>query len=60
MKKGGCHCAGGGAVYGLGLIGAAVYFLQHASNLQEILVGILKSLIWPALLIYKLLGYLKI
>jgi len=51
--------AGGGAVYGLGLIGAAVYFLQHATNLQEGLIAILKALVWPAFLIYKILEYLK-
>ncbi len=56
MKKGGGHCAGGGAVYGLGLIGAAVYFLQQATNFQEGLIGILKALVWPALLVYKLLS----
>jgi hypothetical protein len=48
--------AGGGAVYFLGLIGAAVYHVQHTSGLQDTVVGILKALVWPAFLVYKLLG----
>lgn len=48
--------AGGGAVYGIGLIGALVYFLQHASNFTEGVFGVLKAIVWPALLVYKFLG----
>jgi hypothetical protein len=46
---------GGGAVYGLGLIGALVYFLQQAGTFWEVVIGILKALVWPAFLIYGLL-----
>lgn len=52
--------AGGGAVYGLGLIGALVYFLQHANSFSEGLIGILKALVWPAVLLYKVLELLKL
>jgi len=52
--------AGGGAVYGLGLIGALVYFLQHATSFWEVVVGILKALVWPAVLLYKVLELLKL
>ncbi len=45
-----------GAVYGLGLIGAAVYYIQHAATLGEGVIGFLKALVWPAMLVYKLLG----
>ncbi len=51
--------AGSGAVYGLGLIGAAVYFVQHATTLWEGVLGILKAIVWPALLTFKLLEFLK-
>lgn len=51
---------GGGAVYGLGLIGALVYFLQQATSFSEVIIGILKSIIWPALVAYGLLNFLKI
>jgi hypothetical protein len=43
---------GGDAVYGLGLIGALVWTWQQADGLGEHLVGILKSFVWPAFLVY--------
>lgn len=43
---------GGGAVYGLGLIGSLVYFWQQTSGLWDHVVGILKALVWPAFLVY--------
>ncbi len=48
-----------GAVYGLGFVGAAVYFTQHATNFGSVLIGLLKALVWPALLIYKVLELLR-
>lgn len=54
------HGAGGGAVYGLGLIGALVYFLQHATTLGDGIFGILKAIVWPALLVYQALKGLGI
>lgn len=45
----------GGAVYGLGLIGALIYFMQRAENFWEVLVGIVQALVWPAYVVYKLL-----
>ena len=56
----GKHSHGGEAVYGFGLIGVLVYYLQHAKTLTEVLVAIVKSIIWPALLTWKLFGFLKI
>jgi hypothetical protein len=50
---------GGEAVYGLGLIGAALYYIQHAANFGEVIVGIVKSIVWPAMFIYRLYGLLK-
>jgi len=52
-------CAPSSAVYGLGFVGALVYYLQHAANFQEGLMGLFKALLWPALLIYKLVETLK-
>lgn len=45
-----------GAVYGLGLIGAAVYYIQQADGIGSGIVGLLKALVWPAFLVYKLLS----
>ncbi len=47
--------ASGGAVYGLGLIGAAVYFLPHATSFWLVVLAILKALVWPAILVFEAL-----
>jgi len=47
------------AAYGLGFIGASVYYIQHAFNFGAGVIGILKALVWPAFLIYRLLDFLK-
>jgi hypothetical protein len=53
-------CAGGGAVYGLGLIGAAIYFIQHAPTFWLGVLGLLKALVWPAFFVYNALAYFGI
>lgn len=58
-KRGKGGGVGGGAVYGLGLIGAAIYFIQHANSFGAGVLGILKALVWPALFVYKALELLK-
>jgi len=40
------------AVYGLGFIGAAVYFISHAATFWIGVLGFLKALVWPAFLVY--------
>ena len=44
---------GGDVVFGLGLIGALVYFWQQADGFWEHVLGILKALVWPAFLVYE-------
>ena len=63
MENGDCkdwkwhkRTGGGDAVYGLGFIGAAIYFIQHATGFWMGVLGLLKAIVWPAVLIYKLLG----
>ena len=53
------HGGGSNAIYGLGVVGALFYFLQHSHNLGEVLLGIGKAFFWPALLMFRLLSYLK-
>lgn len=55
MKK---TCSSG-AVYGLGLIGALVYFIQHATSFWIGILGILKAIVWPAFLVYRVFEYFK-
>jgi len=49
---------GGNAVYGLGLIGAAIYFIGHATTFWMGVLGLLKALVWPAFLIYYVFQFL--
>lgn len=49
------HQGGGSAVYGLGFLGAAVYFVGSATGFWMGVLGILKAMVWPALLVYKVL-----
>lgn len=51
--------AGSGAIYGLGILGAAVYFLQHATNFIDVVLGLVKSIFWPAVIVFKVLELLK-
>ena len=45
----------GGAVYGLGLIGALVWYWQHAEGGGEQAFSVLKAMVWPAFLVYDAL-----
>jgi hypothetical protein len=47
------------AVYGLGLIGAWVYYFGRATTAQEYVVGFFKGLFWPAFMVYGLLKFLN-
>jgi hypothetical protein len=46
-------------VYGLGLIGAWVYYISHAATFWAGVLGIFKGIFWPAMLVYELLKYLN-
>jgi hypothetical protein len=52
------HGGSSGAVYGLGLIGAWVYYIGRAKTFQEGVIGFFKGLVWPAYLVYGLLKFL--
>jgi hypothetical protein len=47
------------AIYGLAFVGALIYYIQHATSFWAGVLGFLKALVWPAMLVYKLLEYLK-
>ena len=48
-----------GGIYGMAVIGAVVYYVQHAASFGAGLLGIVKSIFWPAVLMFKLLDFLK-
>ena len=52
MKK------GADAVYGVGLIGALVYFINVADSFGSGVVGVLKAMVWPAFMVYKSFAFL--
>ena len=45
--------AGGGALYGLGIFGAWVWFWQQADVWWEYLWAIVHGLFWPAFMVYE-------
>jgi len=49
-----------GAIYGLGFIGAAIFYVSHATTLSAGVVGILKAIVWPAFMVYDILTYLSV
>jgi hypothetical protein len=44
--------AGGGALYGLGIFGAWVYFWQQAGGFWEHAYAIFQGVFWPAYMVY--------
>ncbi len=44
-----------GALYFVGFIGSLVYWMQAAVGFGAVVTGFLKSLVWPAYVVYKLL-----
>ena len=57
MKRMCCH-GSGGALYGLGFLGALVYYLSTATSLWTGLLGIIKAILWPAFLVYGALKFM--
>ena len=59
-----CNCSCGkksgmfGCGYFLGFIGAAMYYISTAASFGAGVVGILKALVWPLVLVYKLFSFL--
>jgi hypothetical protein len=51
---------GSGVIYGLGLIGAVIYYIQHATTFMIGVIGVIKAVFWPAVLIYYVFDKLKL
>ncbi len=47
-------------IYGMAFIGAAIYWIQRATGFWDGVWGFIKAIGWPAVLMYKLLEYLKL
>ena len=50
---------GGGAVYGIGMIGALVYFVARAQTPGEYALAVGKAVVWPAILVHLALKKLE-
>lgn len=44
--------------YFLGMVGSAIYFISTATGFWEGVLGVLKSLVWPAFLVFEALSAL--
>ena len=55
MNQGG----GSGSVYGLGLIGAWIFYFKGVTTFQQGVAAFFKGLVWPAFLVYELFVFLK-
>ncbi|PIS07561.1 hypothetical protein COT78_02580 [Candidatus Berkelbacteria bacterium CG10_big_fil_rev_8_21_14_0_10_43_13] len=59
MKEKMCGSGRNGAVYGLGFVGALVYYLGTATTFWIGVLGIIKAMVWPAMLVHAALKYLN-
>ena len=50
--------ASGGAIYGLGIFGAVVYFWQQADSFWDYVGSIFQALFWPAFMVYEVFSAL--
>jgi len=51
------QCNSMSAIYGLGIIGAAVYYIPKAVGFWGVVVALLKAIVWPAFLVFELLKF---
>jgi len=51
-------CKDAGVIYGLGVVGAAIYFIQTATSFWGGVWGLVKAFLWPAFLVYDLMKFL--
>lgn len=59
-KSSGHHGDQGNAIYGLGVIGAFVYFFPQMVSFSTVVISIIKSIFWPAILVFEALSLLKL
>jgi hypothetical protein len=52
----GSSCTGG--VYGLGFIGAIIYYISTATGFWIGVLGFLKAIFWPGFLVFEIFKFL--
>ena len=63
MKKKKCkndfnNMCRGGAIYGFGFAGAAIYYISAAPTFWAGVLGFLKAIAWPVFLVYGALKFM--
>lgn len=53
-------CTSSNTIYAVGMLGALVYFLQHATSFTGGVIGVLKAIVWPGVIVYKALEMLHL
>ena len=48
----------GSAIYGLGFVGALVYYVTTAPTFWAVIIGFFKAIVWPGFLVYGALKFL--
>lgn len=48
---------GGDAVYGLGFVGALIYFISTSTGFWDGVLGVLQAIVWPVFVVYELLQF---
>ncbi|MFH1376853.1 MAG: hypothetical protein ABIH25_04415 [Candidatus Woesearchaeota archaeon] len=50
--------SGGVSIYCVGFIGSAIYYISTATSFWGGVFGVIKSLVWPAFLIFEAMKFL--
>jgi hypothetical protein len=60
MQGSSCNIKGpcSGCGYFLGFLGSAIYYISTATGFWVGVLGVLKSLVWPAFVVFELLKYI--
>ncbi|WP_109302348.1 hypothetical protein [Aquimarina sp. AU474] len=52
--------ASSNTVYGLGFVGAVIYYITHATGFWMGVLGFLKAIVWPAILVYEVFKFINV
>ena len=47
-------------VYCLGFIGAVIYYIQTATGFWDGVLGVLKAIVWPAMIVFQALEFFSL
>ncbi len=46
------------AIYGIGFVGAVIYYISTAASFWGGVLGVLKAILWPGFMVYELMKFL--